>query len=801
MLKNHLLITLRRLSRKKGYAFLNVVGLALGLAVFGILMLFVRYETSYEQFHEKVDRIHILISEDGPEYRRSVNTVQRLAYGRIIEEAMPEVEHTIRTLRTEFSLVRVEGEITPLSSVRAFFVDRSVFDVFTFPLIAGDPQSALNTPRTAVIDRNAAIQLLGTDDPDKVMGRTFEHDNFLFEITGLMENVPPTTTWRPNVLLSLETHLVNPDWNYNSPYTLAFQTFILYRTPDPDPEVLSKAVDALPDEFSHLVDPAFYSQPIRDIRLYGSPDMPAGELTRLRIFSLVAFLILLLAAINYVNLATAYGMQRTREVGVRKTLGASREQIVGQSLTESILLAVVAGGLALVLISFATPYFSNALRIEMTFGWEPAIVFAFIGMALLVGLVAGAYPSITLSGAQPNEVFRTGKVTGRKGAGLRQVLVVFQFSVGIALVVVSLVIVRQINFMQNSPLGIDPDQLIELFLGFGQDVPAPPLIDRLQQIPEVTDIAAGWMIPGGRSRGRSSYMLSEDADTTMIYILEIRMEPHAPQLMGMELIAGDWFSDDDPQDMTAATMGQDTGRHPIILNETAVRIRGWTVEEAIGREFPFDGDRPIKGVVRDFYYSSMRNEIESVRINPTEATDAYPPLLLISFEQGKDRQVMDAVQVVWGELVPDFPFQATFLKDRFEDFYGAERRLAGLFWAFGIIAVIIACLGLFGLAAFTAERRVKEVGIRKVLGADTNSIVQLLSKDFAKLVVIAFVVAAPVAWWAMNRWLDDFAYHITLGPGIFLVAGLGALVVALVTVSYHAIRAANTDPVRSLRSE
>ena len=804
MFKNHVLITVRRLSRKKGYAILNVAGLSLGLAVFGILMLFVRYELSYERFHEKADRIHMLIYELGPEFQRTASAIHPLIHGRLVQEHVPEVEHVVSVSATGFSVIHIDGILTPVTDIDAYHVGNEVFDVFTFPLIAGDPHTALANPRTAVVDQKTAIQLFGTDDPDAVIGRTFERE-FLYEIAGLMENVPPNTMWRPNVLMSEETYLSDPESWYYDPRASFLRTFILYHTSDVEPDVLSKAADEGLEELSHRTNLAFYSQPITDIHLHGenTTNAAAGELTRLRIFTLVAVLILLLAIINYVNLATAYGMQRTREVGVRRTLGATRAQIVVQSLLESLALALLAGLIGLGLLAVAMPHFSDAVQIEMTFGWELPIVSTFVGIALLTGLVAGLYPSLTLSGARPNEVFRTGTTAGKGGARFRQSLVVFQFNIGIALVIASLVIVRQIGFMQSGSQGIQPDHIIEFELGYSSTVSAQDAVDRIRSVPQVTDVAAGWLTPGGKSSGQSGFLLPGETDSTIVYVQEIRMEAHAQQLMGMELVAGDWITDADLPAVvdTSPDLYGVTPVRPILLNETAVRVRGWTPEEAVGKHFPFEEGPLVKGVVRDFHYASMRTEIEPVRIASFRISDRRPTSLLVGFEPGTDRATMDALHDIWKEMAPDLPFQAEFLKDRFEGFYGAERRLAGLFWAFGVIAIFIACLGLFGLAAFTAERRVKEVGIRKVLGAETSSIVRLLSMDLARLVVIAFVIAAPISWWAMSRWLDDFAYHITLGPGIFLLAGFGAVLMAVATISYHAIRAANADPVRSLRSE
>lgn len=827
MLKNHLTITLRRLSRQKGYTFLNVMGLALGLAVFGILMLFVRYEMSYERFHEKADRIGVLIAESGPDENRTAVNVHGLTYGKTIAESVPEVEHVIQVLGSGMSNVLVDGQVTPLIEIRGAYVDSAVFEVFTFPLIVGDPTTALRNTQMAVVDRKAAIQLYGTDDPNEVIGRTFEHDNFLFEVTGLMENVPPTTTWRPNVLLSLETRFANPDRMIMSGFPL-FRTYVLYGTSDTPSDVLQKAVAALPQGQVHQDELTLRSQPISKIHLHGydifqgethtssgpsagglmvtrssAAGPQSGNITRLRIFGLVAVLILLLATVNYVNLATAYGMQRTREIGVRKTHGANRSQVFTQFLAESVLLALTSGLLAGFIISLAIPYFNDAVGVELSFGWAPAFVAVLTIIALLVGILAGLYPATTLSGAHPTTAFRSGYDGEKGGKRLRELLVVFQFTVGIALVITSIVMVRQIGYMQSAPLGIAPTQVIDLNVRprLGHQVPEQQLLDRLQRetaIQNVKRMVIGW---GGVN---ATYVHPEDPDSTHVGVMIFIMDPAAPQLLGMELMAGNWLANESEiSEVESTDMPDPYSIRHLLINETAARERGWTTEEAVGRSYPTEGTDAfglITGVVRDFYYHSMREPIGSMAIQVAHEIERSGSLL-IHFAEGNDQAAMDAVRAAWEDVVPDLPLSAEFLADRYHNFYGPERRLAGLFWAFGIIAVVIACLGLFGLAAFTAERRVREVGIRKVVGADTSSIVKLLSRDFALLVVIAFVIAAPIAWWAMSRWLDDFAYHITLGPGIFLLAGFGALLVALATVSWHAFRAANADPVKSLRSE
>jgi putative ABC transport system permease protein len=803
MLHTHLQIALRRLRRQKGYAAINVLGLAVGLAVCGVLLLFARHETSYEAFHEKADRIHLLIehSEMMGEVQPSTSLTSPLAPA--LRESLPEVERAVRVMGVwPTPRVRVGDEVHyPQGDF--FLADASIFDVFTFPLLAGDPATALSEPATVVIGQELAAHLFGSSPPEEIVGETIEIGGGHHRVTGVMARVPFTTHWRPAALLPLEPRLNDPnDW-LSDPTGGFFQTYLLFREGSDPAAALAKAPAALAARFegNRHAEATFSTQPISRIHLHGYeegsfPGLVSGLLglnvTRLWIFVGVALLILLLASVNYVNLATAYGLQRTREVGVRKTLGARRAHIAAQSLAESTLLAGAAGAIAVGLVLLALPHFNDAVQTSIGFSlWqEPHLVAAFLLVATSVGLLAGAYPALVLSAARPAEAFRGHAPSGLSGVRVRQVLVVFQFAVTIALIGCTLVMARQLAFMQTERLGLQPEQVLAVDLRHAPPEARTEAFEQaLRRRPAVLETAFTSYTPGLSGPGYGSHRRDTDAGPTHVFVLQFDVEASFSSVMGMEIIAGGPLPD--PPFPEPA---------PILINESAAAEAGWRPEEAIGREYPLPGGHPVVGVVRDFHYHTMRAAVEPAMIRPLQPRSRRSELL-VRFAPAETASVADAVRAAWAEVAPGEPLRYHFLDETFAAFYSAERRLAGLFGAFAMLAVLVACLGLFGLAAFTSERRTREIGIRKALGASAASVVALLSKDFVKLVLVAFVVATPPAYYAMSRWLEGFAYRVELGPGVFVATGVLALAVALAAVSYHALRAASTNPVEALRSE
>jgi len=792
---------LRRLHRRKGYFALNVAGLALGLATCAVLLLFVRHEMRYDAHHPHAERTGLLVAQApmvGGEPRVYDHLPVPLADDLL--DVLPAVERAVRVREAGTLLVRVDGEAGLLEEGNAY-ADPEVFDVFALPLLAGDSATALEDTDAIVLDEDVARRLFGAP-AEAALGREFEVGGRLVRVTGVMAPVPATTHWRPRVLLPREAGEADFGGWGNPYHTFMHRIYVRFQE-GADPEAaLGQAPAALAArvEGSSLAEATFAVQPLRRIHLHGeSPwgyasDFSLAEISRmarLRVFTAVALLILLLAGVNYVNLATAYGLRQAREVGVRKTLGAGRAQVASLFLVEAVALALAAGALALTIIPLALPFFNEAVQTEVRFlPWqEPGLVVAALGLALGVGLLAGAYPALALSRPSPATVFRSGAAAGAGGAGVRRGLVVFQFAVAVLLVASTLVMGQQVAYMQEERLGLEPEQVLAVELEWAQGGnPRPALEDRLRRHPAIIETAAATGYPGGSGGGFSSFRTSEDEATVWVYTLNASEALRG--VLGMELVAG--------TDIGAGPHPEDA--QPILINEAAAAARGWTPQEAVGEPFPLPGSGVVAGVVRDFQYGSFRARIHPAMIRPL-APESHGSVLMVRFRPGQTAEALRAVEAAWAEAAPGAPLRTRFVDEQFAELFTAERRLAGLFSAFAGLAVLIACLGLFGLAAYAAEQRRKEIGIRKVLGAHVGGLVALLSREFVVLVAVAFAVAVPLAYWATGRWLEGFVYRVALGPGVFLGAGALALLMALLAVGFHALRAATADPVRALRSE
>ncbi|HMB92408.1 MAG TPA: ABC transporter permease [Rhodothermales bacterium] len=802
MLKNYLKITVRTLARQKGYAFINIAGLVVGLAVCFLIFLFVRHELSFDRFHAQADQIYRVVQQE------ELATSGALAPA--LESAYPDVVRAVRiSQRWPEVLVTHDGEAR--YEQRFFFTDSTFFDVFNFPLVQGDPRTALTRPFSVVLTEEMARKYFGKEDP---VGQTLNlkglwdaHD---FEVTGVVQSLPSNSHFTFNFLASYNTRFQTEpgaenieSWRYIGDYTY------LRLDEEAAIEDLAAKMPAFAKQhegalFRNREDIDFATwytfQPITDIHLYSQYERelePNSEVRYLYIFSAIALLILLIACINYVNLATARSAQRAREVGVRKVVGAHRSQLIGQFMGESVAQIGVALLLALLLVKLSLPAFNNLLQTGIRL--EDAAFGQLAGIALGIGaavvLLAGLYPATVLSRFRPAYVLKGNVGTGASNARFRHGLVVVQFAASVVLIIGTLTIQRQLDFMQEKKLGLNPEQVVvvstrnavsgDSYTTFKEELlkhpdilsitaSSPALPARPEQLMEVweTRPVAGEELPLQASQ------ISVGLD--FLETMEI------PLVKGRNLRPGDL------DQMRAGTVT------PVLINETAARHFGWT--EPIGKEFGccHHPTPRVVGVVEDFHYQSLKEEIDPLVLSPTW----WSRFILVRVSTTDDLAgTLAVIEDKWQTQAPDYPFDFTFLDERFAQIYDAEERLAQIFAVFSALAVLIACLGLFGLAAFMAQRRTKEIGIRKVLGATVVNIVSLLSKDLVKLVGIAFVVAAPLAYLAIERWLSDFAYHIDIGPGIFVLTVLLVLLIAGVTVSYQSIKAALTDPVKSLRHE
>ena len=807
MLKNYLRVAFRALRKQAGYSLINVGGLGLGLACCFLIVLFIQHELAFDRFHEKGGRIYrLLVNWDEDDGGTSATTAA--GFAQHLPAQVPEVEAAVRVENQRRPYFRVGGETRQVERTMAL-ADAAFFDVFSFRLLRGDPATVLADPGNLVVTESGARALFGDADP---MGqvvvlprRSDAGGDLTLTVAGVMADVPSNSHFTFDYLapFALITEFMGDDalenyTNYN------FATYFLLR-PGADPAAAEATMNAI-ERARRAADGGddgatrqpLSLQPLHAVHFdtsVGFGNAGARDVRYLYLFGAVGLLVLLIACVNFTNLATARATKRAREVGVRKAIGAQQRQLVGQFLGESVLLSVLAVALGLALAALALPVFNAAMGTGLSLlDAGPGVVALLVAIGLAAGLVAGSYPAFYLSAFQPSRVLRGEVTRGRGAAFLRRGLIVGQFIVSVVLIVATLTVYRQLQYMQEHDLGFDQEQVVFLTPPGAVFERYDAFRARLLEDPRVMHVARAGGLPGriGTSRGYNwpgaDAAAAADGEQGASF-WTIPADPDFVDALGIELVAGRTFSHDVPTD----TM--DT----YVLNEAAVAQLGWTPEEAVDQPFRA-WDRPmgrVIGVVADFHFQSLREEVQPLVLN-------YIPWfgsVAIRLAPGDVRGALDHVRATWGEFAPGYVFDYRFLDEDFDRQYEAEVKEGQLFAFFATVAIFIACLGLFGLAAYAAERRTKEIGVRKVLGASSRDVVLLLSKEFTALVLVAFVVASPVAYLLMRRWLESFAYRVDLGPGVFLLAGLAAVVIGFATVSMQALRAASADPVKALRYE
>ena len=791
MLNHYLLLALRTLRRQKAYAAINVVGLAVGIACCLLLLLFVQDERSYDRFHDDPEHVFRISARfDGREIALNPPMVAEL-----LATELPAVEAATR-LRASSGLVRA-GE-TVRQEPGFFFADASVFDVLTHAFLRGDAETALVRPNTVVLTASAARHYFGDADP---VGQTLTRNEAqAYEVTGVIEDVPANAHYRFDFLAALDAPAQMGLWSDAN-----YHTYVRTHR-GVDAATLRAQIGGLITRLeAEEQEPwELSAMPITDVHLYGRAEYEldaGGDIRVVYGLTVVALLILLIACINYMNLATARAVQRAGEVGLRKALGAYRRQLVAQFYGESAVLA--AGGvlLALVLVALALPASEAISGKPLAFGalFAPAHLALLAGAFVGVTLVAGSYPALYLSAFSPARVMRGGmrstiRRSGRGPSRLRQGLVVFQFAISAALIAGTLVVLSQLRFLQDQPVGFDREHVVVLPLSDPLLRAAyPAMAAAMTESPRVRAAAGVNQIPG--ELGWTSQFAADGmGDDAWFYVKGLPADADVSDALGLALVAGEPF----PLIPPAPDRALDAPSFLFLLNETTVRRLGWTPQEAVGRPVRVDNRHGIvQGVVQDFHFQSMRADIEPLAVW-YEPDAVYN--LAVRLAPGPPRAALDDLERVWGQFASHRPFAYRFLDDVYDGLYRSEQQLGRVVTACAGLAIFLACLGLLGLAAFTAQQRTQEVGVRKVLGASVASLVALLSKDFLLLVGVALVVGVPVAWVGMARWLDGFAYHVPLGPLPFLLAGIVLLGLALVTVSTQALRAATADPVRSIRA-
>jgi len=809
MFSNYLKVAFRNLWKNKTFSFINITGLAIGLACFLLIALYVLDELSYDRFFRNADRIYRINSDIrfGGNEMKLPQTSDLM--GSTLKKDFPQVEEYTRVYTNGGSkLIRKGREY--ISEPRLAHVDSTFFRVFSFKAMSGDLDNALDEPNTVVISRAAAVKYFGTADAVGKNIETNENGSTLYKVTAVVEDLPKNSHMQLDLFFSMK----NLDYEWGQFLSHNFHTYLLLKDKKAAAgfdrklfQYTEKYVVPAAGQFMQVHTYAdieksgnklIYSLlPLTKIHLYSEQNFemsPTGNIQYVYVFSAVALFILLIACINFMNLTTARSANRAREVGIRKVLGTERRQLVFQFLSESTLMALLSLVLAIVLVLVTLPFFNGvaAKTIPANALLSRQILPLLLLLPFVVGLVAGSYPAFYLSSFQPIKVLKGKLSSGGKASPFRSVLVVFQFSVSIILIIGTLVIYRQLNYIQSKNMGFDKDQVLVVDDAYVLKEGVQTFKNEVLQMPGVQSGTVSAFLPvSNSSRNDNSYSKTAVMDPGTGFSMQSwRVDYDYLRTMGMKLVRGRNFSQQFGTDSAA-----------VIINEAMSRHLNY--DDPIGKQIFKSGNDgkaepyTIIGVVGDFNFESVKKDISYLGLFLSESSGS------ISFKVSGDRiaSVLPAIEKKWKVMADAMPFNYRFLDDSFDEMYRSEQRVGKLALSFSLLAIFIACLGLFGLATYIAEQRTKEIGIRKVLGASIGGIVQLLSREFLLLVLISIAIATPLAWWAMHNWLQDFAYRVSLGWWVFAIAGLLALVIALATISVQALRAALVNPVKNLRTE
>ncbi|RIV24892.1 ABC transporter permease [Fibrisoma montanum] len=794
MLRNYFTIALRNLWRNKLYSSLNLTGLAVGLAASALILLWVQNELSFDSYHPAADRTYrvtntLKISGDPWVWSNSP-----LKLGETAQREVPGIERITR-FKTPWQAPNFQVGNDLYSEDKAVFIDSTWFKVFDYNFLVGNQEKALDDPNSVVLTETKARTWFG--NPEAAVGKIVRMDSTNLVVRAVVRDNRPNSSFRYDVLMPIGVSLQNAnaraneqDWN-NFNYQLFLQL-----NAGAKPEKISQQLTQL--YRVHKLDSSITASliPLRDIHFntsFQNDVLPKGQRKTVMTLGLVGLLILIIASINYVNLATALTSQRAKEVGVKKIIGAGRGRLFAQFLSESVLLTLLALGLALGLIGLSLRLFNHFTDNQFRLDLGNTMLWLFLlGSVGLTVLLSGVYPSLLLSSLEPVKVLKGSNVLNSRNTGFRQGLVVVQFTISIALIVTTLIISRQLHYVQTQDPGYQREHIFMFQVPFedGRNTVSIRSLIK-QQLRDLSGVAgvtsANQPIVDMKSMHSGSLKWAGKRDDFKPTVSQFSVEPETRSVFNLKLTQGRWFSRD---------MKLDTAN--VILNETAVKSLGLKAP-VVGQWFEFQSRRGrIIGITKDFNFQSFHQKIEPMVLFYAPSWQSH---IFAKTAPGTTPKVLAKAERIWQTQFPGKPFKYTFLDESFNRLYQAEQKAGQLFNVFASITILLSCLGLFGLATFSAERRTKEIGVRKVLGASVTSIVSLLSKDFLRLVIIAIVLATPIAWYLMNQWLQDFAYKIDIEWWVFALAGLLAIGIALLTVSFQSIKAALTNPVKSLRAE
>lgn len=812
MLKNYFKIALRNLQRNKAFSFINIFGLAIGLATCTLIMLYIFSESGYDTHNKDGNRIFRIATEAGQlgdiKEKPWASTSAPIAWG--LKEDMPEVEQAARLLKfpnLDKMLLKYEhgNDIKQFYETNGYYVDSTFFQIFTYPFTYGHAINALKEPNSIVISDAVAQKLFGSVNPvGKFINIGLPFGNFNYAVTGVFDNSSIKSHIPANFFLSMRNGDLGTwvdeqtDWATNN----IFYTYVKLKE-GTDPKSFEAKLQPFIDRRGGTdmkalgISKKLFIQPLQDIYLHSDLDNEIasnGNITYLYILGSIALFVLLIACINFMNLSTARSGKRAKEVGIRKVIGAEKRSLVFQFLGESLMLSILAL-LVAVLIAYALlPFFNSLTQKNLQLFDEPLLWFWISGLTIFSGIISGFYPAFYLSSFKPISVLKGELLNNFSAVAIRKGLVVFQFIISICLIFGAIVIIKQLNYLENKQLGFNKNQQIILPLrGQNERNHFAGLRDELLKNPDIKYVTSGSTYPGIPNVEDMLFYAESKSIHDVIDIHLATVGNDYFKTLGFTILSGRGFSKEYTADSNS-----------IVLNEAALKELGYPLKSAVGRKIYFDFKgmhtvMEIVGVVKDFNFESLYNSIKPFGFT-TSMGNKYS--YVIANASIKDyASLLKNIQTSWNKINPDAPFLYSFLDNDFQKNYEKDQRISLIVSYFTFIAILIACLGLFGLSAFSAEQRTREIGIRKVLGASVTNVASLLSKDFIKLVVIALLIASPLAWLAMKKWLESFAYRTPISWWTFVLAGLLAICIALITVSFQAIKAAIANPVKSLRSE
>ncbi|PWJ36022.1 ABC transporter permease [Sediminitomix flava] len=806
MWKNYLKITVRHLLKHKFYTFINVFGLSVGLSVCLMIFFYVQDELSYDRHHENVDQIYRVYGDLTFNESRFEGPITPYPVVQSYLDNFNEFEAGVRLKHYGEELIQYNNKTLKIDEIMR--TEPSIFDVFTIPFIKGDPKTALQDETSIVLDEDHATKIFGDEDP---IGKTILFENKkAYTVRGVMKNLPSNShlEFKAMVLMVAKDNFNYRSWLSNNYYSY-FKVKEGVDIEELGDRISMHSVEKMLPEIEQFLgkaaaDPVLMRQSVHyslqklvDIHLYSHSDSEMsnnGNISYVYIFSAIAFFILLIACINYINLATARSADRAKEVGIRKVLGAARKQVIKQFLSESFLLAVIAMIFALLIVENTLPYFNTLAGKELDpsyFGNLPVFI-VLIGFILFVGVLAGSYPALFLSSFVPSKVLKGSLRTGMKGGSLRSILVIGQFAISTFLIAATLIIFKQLNYIQNKELGYDREHIIILGDAHMLKDQKKSFRNELAKHSSIKSSSSSSYLPVPSWNNNTMYWPTPNADLNTGLLMDVfNIDEDYVDVLNIEIIKGRNFDRKILTDSTA-----------IILNESAVEEMNLG-ENPLGK-FVYTYKSPtelqplkIIGVAKNFHYRSLHHQIGELGLRMGN----YSQDIIIKTQANQLDQALEHIEKQWSATTGGLPFKYHFFDEKFNNMYKTEQQTGQLFAVLAGLSILIACLGLFGLAAFTAEQKTKEIGVRKVLGASVMQIVMMISKEFGKLVLIAFVIAAPLSWFVMNEWLTTFEFRTEINVSVLLFAGFISALIAWLTMSYHAIKAARTNPAFSLKYE